>query len=55
MPAELFSYFEVESTTYEKQVFCLFDEGMLYFMGKEFLKDPLKFSCDMLSKQIYRA
>lgn len=26
-PIELFAYFEVESTKFERGVFCLFDEG----------------------------
>jgi hypothetical protein len=29
-PIELFAYFEVESATFEKGVFCLFDEGNFF-------------------------
>jgi hypothetical protein len=35
LPVELFAYFEIESTSFEKVVFCLFDEGclLLYNFG----------------------
>jgi Ca2+-binding EF-hand superfamily protein len=33
-PIELFAYFEVESATFEKGVFCLFDEGTFFLFSQ---------------------